>query len=440
MTRHALRLPDTALVSLVAALTTWVTLLAWSPFGERPSTYLVPLLGICLLVAVSGALLRATRMPAVLVLLVQLALVALVLHHSWAGDQGLLGGWLPTSASLDEAGSTLAAAADAAGSYPAPVPKSVTQFAPLMVAAGAGTALVVDFIACGLRRAPIAGLPLLAVYTAPVSILDGGVSWLKFGLAALCYLFLITCQEESRLAHWGQQVTGSGRVFDTQQTRVSSRAVWSSARKIGLTATGLAVLVPILVPTMSVGLFAGSGPGDGPGGGTVSLRNPMVDMRRDLTQGPDLDLVRVTTQDPDPTYLRSSVLDEFDGDAWKPSQRSVPVEQRAAGLVPRPPGLDSSVPRATYRWAIQTSDDVRVHLAPGALPGLLAHRPGRLALRPRHPRLHQLREGSGSRRPRATTSSASTWTSRPPTSTPPRPRRRPCSGRTPSCPRPSRSR
>ncbi|MGZ5417248.1 MAG: transglutaminase family protein [Nocardioides sp.] len=376
MTRHALRVPDTALVSLVAALTTWVTLLAWSPFGERPSTYLVPLLGICLLIAVSGALLRATRMPAVLVLLVQVALVALVLHHSWAGDQGLLGGWLPTSASLDEAASTLGAAADAASSYPAPVPKSVTEFAPLMVAAGAGTALVVDFIACGLRRAPIAGLPLLAVYTAPVSILDGGVSWLKFGLAALCYLFLITCQEESRLAHWGQQVTGSGRVFDTQQTRVSSRAVWSSARKIGLTATGLAVLVPILVPTMSLGLFAGSGPGDGPGEGSVSLRNPMVNMRRDLTQGPDLDLVRVTTKDPDPTYLRVSVLDEFDGEAWEPSQRSVPVEQRAAGLVPRPPGLDSSVPRKTYPWAIQTSEAFGSTWLPAPYPVFSLTAPG----------------------------------------------------------------
>ena len=376
MSRHSFRFPDTAVISLVAALTTWVTLLAWAPFSERSSTYLVPLLGLCLLVALSGTLLRTTRLPAVLVLLVQLVVVGLVLHHSWAGAEGALGGWLPTPASLREVGATLAASVDAAQSYPAPVPKSVTAFAPLMVAAGVGTALLVDLIACGLRRAPVAGLPLLAVYTAPVSILDGGVSWLKFAAAGLSFLFLLTCQEESRLARWGQQVGDSGRVFDTQKTQVSSRAVWSSARKIGFTATGLAVVVPIVVPTMTLGLFEGTGPGSGSGGDAVSLRNPIVDMRRNLTQGPDLDLVRVTTEDPDPSYLRVTVLDSFDGQTWKPSTRRIPVEQRAAGLIPRPPGLDSAVPRNTYPWTVETRDELRFTWLPAPYPVSSLSAPG----------------------------------------------------------------
>ena len=368
MTRLGLRVPDTALVSLVAGLATWVTLLAWSPFSERPSTFLVPLLGVCLLVAVSGALLRSLRLNALVVLLVQAVVVGLVLHHAWASGRGAVGDWLPTPSSLREVGDVMAAAVDASQSYPAPVPKNVTTFAPLLVLAGAGTALLVDFIACGLRRAPVAGLPLLAVYTAPVSILDGGVSWLKFALAGLCFLFLLTCQEESRLAHWGQQLTGSGRVFDTQQTRVSSRAVWTSARKIGLTATGLAVVVPVLVPTMSLGLFDGAGSGGGNDGNSVSLENPIVDMRRDLTQGPDVDVVRVTTDDPEPTYLRTTVLDQFDGETWKQAGRNIPVEQRAEGLVPRPPGLDPRVPRTTYPWTVQVFDTLRSKWLPAPYP------------------------------------------------------------------------
>ena len=367
MRRLALRVPDTALVSLVAALTTWVTLLAWSPFSERPSTYLVPLLGTCLLVAVSGALLRASRLNAVLVLLVQVVLVGLVLHHAWSDLHGALGGWVPTPTSLRAVGGLLGDAVDASQSYPAPVPKDVTAFAPLMVLAGTATALLVDLIACGLRRAPVAGLPLLAVYTAPVSILDGGVSWLKFALAGLCFLFLLTCQEESRLAHWGQQVTGTGRVFDTQETRVSSRAVWSSARKIGLTATGLAVIVPILVPTLTLHLFDGSGTGSGAGDG-VSLRNPIVNMRRDLVQGADVDVVQVTTDDPDPSYLRITVLDDFDGQTWQPAVRSLPVEQRAEGLVPRPPGLDPRVPQQTYAWKVRAFDTLRSMYLPAPYP------------------------------------------------------------------------
>ena len=77
------------------------------------------------------------------------------------------------------------AGADAAQSFAAPVPESIPQIYALLIIAGAGTAVLVDFLACGLRRVPLAGLPLLAVYTAPVSILDDGVSWWGFALGAI---------------------------------------------------------------------------------------------------------------------------------------------------------------------------------------------------------------------------------------------------------------
>ena len=375
MRRFELHLPGTALISVVAALTTWVTLWAWSPFSERPSTFLVPLLGVSLLVAALGAFLRGARLPALGVLLLQLVLVGLVLHHTWADGLGLLGGWLPTPTSLREVGAVLSASVDASRSYPAPVPKSVPEFPPVLILAGSATAVLVDFIACGLRRAPVAGLPLLAAYTAPVSILDGGVSWVKFALAGLLFLFLITCQEAGRLAHWGQQVTGSGRFFDTQQAQVSSHAVWSSARKIGFTATGLAVVVPILVPTWTVSLFDGNGPGRG-NGDAVSITNPIVNMRRDLNRGLDVDLVRVSTADPDPRYLRVSVLDEFDGETWKPSNRSIPVDQRADGLVPTPPGLDARVQSTTYKWDVELTDNFSSTWLPAPYPVFSLTAPG----------------------------------------------------------------
>ena len=366
--------PSSALISLVAALTTWVTLLAWTPFAERPSTYMVPLFGACLLVAVSGALLRSARLPAVLVALAQLLVLAVWLHHRWAAADAWAG-WVPTAESLATLNETLALAVDAAQSYVAPIPKSVPQFAPLLVVAGSATAVLVDFLACGLRRAPVAGLPLLAVYTAPVSILDGGVSWLKFVLAALAFLGLIACQEADRLTHWGQQVSGGGRIFDSQSTRVSSQAVWSSARKIGLTATGLAVLVPIFVPTYSLGFLGGEGSGTGDGG-SLSIDNPIADLRRDLNRGTDVDLLRVTTEDDDTSYLRISVLDFFDGEKWSPARRQIPVEQRAAGLVPRPPGLDPDVPRERARWSVLTSSIFDSQWLPAPYPVFSIEAPG----------------------------------------------------------------
>ncbi|QNN53101.1 transglutaminaseTgpA domain-containing protein [Nocardioides mesophilus] len=370
MTRLHLRWPATTVISYVAAATTWVTMLAWTPFAERPAEFMVPLLGVCLLVATAGALLRATRVPVLLVPVAQLLVVALWLQHRWAGAQAL-GGWLPTPESLTAVRALLSAGADAAQAYAAPVPQSAPEFATLLVLAGAATAVLVDLLACGFRRAPLAGLPLLAAYTAPVSILDGGVPWVKFACAAMMFLILIACQEAVRLTHWGQQVSARG----TTDPTVTGQAVWSSARKIGVSATAVAVVVPLLVPTLSLEWF-GSGNGTGSDGDPVTLSNPIADLKRDLVQGPDVDLVRVRTSEGDPTYLRISVLDSFDGETWRPSGRQIPVEQRASGLVPRPPGLDAAVDRRTTRWSIDISKDFSSIWLPVPYPIYSINAPG----------------------------------------------------------------
>jgi transglutaminase-like putative cysteine protease len=367
--------PETMVVSLLAGLTTWVTLLAWTSFAERPAGYMVPLFGGCLTIAVVGMLLRTARLPALLVALAQVLVVLLWLHHRLAGDLAVAG-WIPDPASVRATVLAINDSGLAAQSYAAPVPQSVPEFYPLMILAGSMTAVLVDFLAAGLRRAPLAGLPLLAAYTAPVSVLDGGVSWVKFAAAALCFLFLIAAQEADRLARWGHQLSGDLGVFDTQTTQVSGQAIWSSARKIGVTATGLAVIVPLFVPTFTANLFnGGNGNGDGDGD-AVSISNPMVDLKRDLVQGADIELVRVTTSDPDPAYLRLTVLDNYDGNAWRPSTRDIPVKQRADGAISRPPGLDATIASRQVRSTIQASDFFKSRWLPTPYPVTTVDAPG----------------------------------------------------------------
>ena len=359
--------PTTWLPSLLAGLTTWVTLLAWTKFAENPAGFMVPILGGCIIVAVVGMVLRGARLPAVAVALLQVLVVMLWLNHRLAAELSV-GGWVPTP---DSVRAVLAAFGDsvvASNAYAAPVPQSVPEFYPLIILAGTLTAVLIDFLAVGLRRAPLAGLPLLAIYTAPVSILDGGVSWLKFAVAALCFLFLIAAEESQRLAHWGHQIVPGGRIFDTQTTSVSSQAIWASARTIGFTATALAVIVPVFIPTFSATFFGG---GDGAGGGdgdAVSISNPMIDLRRDLVQGADIELIRETTTENDPSYLRLTVLNTFDGTAWRPSSRDIPVKQRADGAVTRPPGLDRTVPTKEFKATITASENFRSRWLPTPYP------------------------------------------------------------------------
>ena len=372
--RLHLGLPGSALLSGLAALTAWVTLLAWSPFAERPSSFLVPLAFGAVLVALSGLLLRAARLQALIVLLAQVLVVAFWLHHRFGGPVASWG-WLPNGTSVEAVRLAFLDAAEVARTYAAPVPADATAFAPLMIVSGIAMILLVDFIACTLRHAPVAGLPLLAAYTAPISILDGGVPWAKFAVGALCFLFLIAAQEATRLSQWGRQVSDH-RLFDSQSTEVSGQAVWSSARKIGITATGLSVLVPLLVPTLSLELFEGFGNGPGGDGDSVSLTNPMADMRRDLSRGLDIDLITVRTDDPDPTYLRVTVLDRFDGDSWRPSERDIPRDQGAQGLLPRPPGLDDEAPRRIFDWDISINDDFASNWLPAPYPTHALEAPG----------------------------------------------------------------
>jgi len=94
----------------------------------------------------------------------------------------------------------------------------------------------------------------------------------------------------------------------------------------------------------------------------------MVSLKRDLVRGQDVNLVYVTTPDPDPSYLRIAVLDQFDGTAWRPSGRAIPVQQRAEGQMPPPPGLDPDVPRTEVPYAIRVTPEFRSRWLPTPYP------------------------------------------------------------------------
>lgn len=347
--RARLRLPSTTLLSVLAALTTWLTMTTWSGFSEAPGDFLRPLAIGCALVAITGALLRSVRLHPVLVVLGQLAVVALWLNHRFAADAALAG-WLPTADSIRLSLDVLSASADAAQSYAAPVPDSVPAFPPILITLGSGLAVLVDLLACGARRVPLAGLPLLAMYTAPVSMLESGVSWWKFALIAITFLALLAGEEAGRLAHWGRDL-GLGQARQRWWRTASNRTVWPSARKIGLTATAMAVVVPVFVPTITGGVLTGMGNGPGGDGDGVRITNPMLNVKRDLQRDVDEDLLQVTTDDPSPGYMRIAVLDEYDGFSWKPGEREIPISHRIDGELPAPVGLDPDVNSTVYRYS-----------------------------------------------------------------------------------------
>jgi transglutaminase-like putative cysteine protease len=357
--------------SLLAALTTWVSVWAWAGFLESPSRLLEPAAVALLLVATVGTVLRLTRVPALLVLAAQAGALTAWFTHRWAADLSVFG-WVPTPSALRELGEVVAASVVAAQSYQAPVPADVPEIVPLLLLSAAAVGLLVDLLACGLHRVPVAGLPLLAVYTAPASILLDGVPWWVFAAGALAFLTLVTADHARRLSGWGRYVT----TRPDGPSGVRAGSTRRAAQRIGLTATGLAVAVPLVVPTMSSSLVLGPGGARGGDGGSVSITNPLVDLRRDLVRGSNIELVSVRTDAPDPAYLRIAVLDVFDGETWRPSAREIPQDQRADGPLPQPPGLDGSTPRTEHRWRLEVTDDFSSRWLPTPYPSVSVEAPG----------------------------------------------------------------
>jgi len=338
--------PATLLVlPAVGAFTTWFAMHAWRGFTETPDGYLDPILVLAIVVAGTGAALRWWRLPPLLVLLAQLVAGGAVLSLIVTGSP------VPVGDAWRSLVGQLVDGVDSAQAYAAPVADDVPSIDPLLVLAGFACLLLVDLLACGLRRVPLAGLPLLTIYSVPVSMLGHSVSWWIFAGTATGFLAMLFLQESEAVRRWGRPLAVDRETGDPIAFGAGGHAVRGAATRIGGVATVLAIALPAIVPTLGVHLLA-VGPGPG-GSGDISIENPTADLVRDLRQGSDVPLVQVTTTDPDPSYLRIVALTKFSAAAWTPGDRDVPTDHRAEGQLPPPAGVAAEVPRTEVPWDVR---------------------------------------------------------------------------------------
>ncbi|MGH3306693.1 MAG: transglutaminaseTgpA domain-containing protein, partial [Nocardioides sp.] len=329
-------------LAAAAAGTTWLALLSWRGFTEQSVRFLGPLLVLGAVIAVTGAVARWARLSAPLVVLCQLVVSGALVSTMLSGSP------IPVGPAWERMRDSFADALTSAERYAAPLPSHVPPVDPILIAGGFACLLLVDVLACTLRRAPLAGLPLLTIYSVPVSILLSGVSWWIFAATAGGFLLMLFLQESEQVARWGRPL-GSDAASDPSAFGVSTGAIRTTAGTIGGVATALAVFVPLLIPTLHLSVFGG---GLGPGGEDISVTNPMTDLRRDLQRGDDIPLVQVRTTDPDPSYLRISVLTRFSANEWTSGTRQVPTNQLARGAVPALQGVAQTVARTETEYDV----------------------------------------------------------------------------------------
>ena len=353
-------------VAALAGMMAWTALWSWDGLVEEPGRFLVPaLFGGFLIVAV-GAAGRTLRWPWFAVLPTQVVVVLLWLDHRYAAHDAW-GGWVPTLSSVKAVAGEIHDGAVAVNTYASPVSAEHPETFTYLLAAALLVLLSTDLLACGLRRVPWAALPVIVTLTVPISVLESGLSWVVFVGTALLFMMLLATEETERVTHWGRSVAGRGERIDSLDQVVNGSSVRGSALRIGVLTAAGALVLPVLVPVSHGILKGGNGPGDGPGDSNVVLRNPIVDLRRDLIGQDHIPLVNVRTTG-DPSYLRLTVLDSFDGVEWQPSARHLTKSNTAEGTLPGAPGLLPTTTGTATDWSMQLDDAFDTTWLPAPYP------------------------------------------------------------------------
>lgn len=350
------------LAGLAAALA-WCTIWSWSPLVSEPDRFVEPAFIGAGVIAATGALLRSLRTAWWLVLPAQLVAVTVWLHHRQHADT-VFGGWVPTPDGLALLADQVRAGAAQINKYAAPLEAEHVEAPVYLLLTALVVALVVDLIGCGLHRAPWAGLPVLVALTVPISVLDTPVPWPVLFTAALLYLATIAYAESEEVAGWGQGTTPVRR-DDLPPGRFVGAG---PAAAIGLVTTLSALILPALVPVSAGVLKGDTGTTGGGGSGTITLTNPLVNLRRDLERDERVPLLDAITDARDPSYLRLTVLNRFDGSSWTPSSRQLPEENRADGRLPDPEGITSTTPGVESAWSLTTSETFYTSWLPTPVP------------------------------------------------------------------------
>ena len=355
-------------------------------------------LGAIIAVAASGALSRLRTLPVLVCLVISVAGLLLYLNlvfearHSW-----LL--FIPTPGSLSRLWDLAGTGMTDASRYAPPAPELPGLV--LLAAGGIGiTAILADLIAVRLRSAALAGLPLLVLFTVPITMNaqhENLGTAVVFCLGTAGYLAMLSADGRERIRVWGRLVSlwRSGSLYDAlgrrgpgradggayagmpadgetspahlatgQEPGPDTRALAAAGRRVGLASVILALCVPLVVPGLHPSKLFSSGPGiGGDGGGTgaaVALPDTLSQTMRELQQTHPTKVLTYTLDGPrqlqqdDPPYLQTYVYDTLTDSGWQTTDYTANDTQ--ASTMPTPQGLTDMAAYQQFKISVNVTD------------------------------------------------------------------------------------
>jgi transglutaminase-like putative cysteine protease len=310
--------------------------------------------GAVLAVAVSGTLSRLRTLPVAVCLAISLLGLLLYLNLVFERHHSLLA-VIPTPTSFARLWDLVGTGMTDASKYAPPAPYLPGLV--LLAVGGIGlTAVMADLIAVRLGSTALAGLPLLVLFTVPITMKapSGVGTVIVFGVSAAGYLAMLSADGRERIRVWGRLVSlwrsgpyddaAARHRADEQETGPDTRALAAAGRRVGLASVVLALCIPLIVPGLHPSKLFSTGPGIG---GSSSGTGPALILPDTLSLSQTLKnqetrptTVLTYTINPSvdqPPYLRAVVYDTLTSSGWEASDFAAGESQ--ATTLPSAEGL-----------------------------------------------------------------------------------------------------
>lgn len=298
-------------------------------------------------VAAAGAVTQWIRVPAVVTPLVQLVALAITVTAHVLRDTAPLG-ILPTPGVVDQIIALAFSGVADIQTHVIPVP--ATDGIVLLVTLLLGVLTIsAHWIAVTLRVPGVAAAALLSLIAVPLTVHHEGVDGAAFTWAAVGFLLLFAGDSLVRTVSW-----------EAGAWTAAAAGLWG----LGVTGTAavcivLALLVPALLPGVSNGSVFSLINQLRSGGRTVSTVDPLTSLRGTLTSTGNRRVLEYRTSDPAPEYLRTHVLDSFNGETWTMSPVEASTKDLLNGTIPHPPGFSTGSDAESVVTDITISTEAR---------------------------------------------------------------------------------
>jgi transglutaminase-like putative cysteine protease len=194
--------------------------------------------------------------------------------------------------------------------------------------------IMTDLLVSGIGRPVWSIAPPATLFLVPAIGLGTDTGALSFLCIALGYLAILIAEGLNSTARWTRGLTrDSAEGFGT-----ATPVVWRAASYLGIPALVAVLILGVALPTLSL---PGFGFGNGPGsGGPLQLTDPTLDLRRNLTQPNDREVIEYQTNLPGGVYLRLTSLPQFSSTGWT----SVQIRLSSGSTLPSIPGVANERP------------------------------------------------------------------------------------------------